>query len=401
MRNPGATLKRECAVAGRCDGAPRRLEARVMSHTDLTALGLQPDELALLQRHRFDAEAFATLRQELAAGRFSAERNRVTNPVEAPSASDIAPWPTDSAPDIATLAQSGKRLIEQGKVAVAILNGGMATRFGGRVKGVVEVVGGLSFLAIKLQAIARAAGPMPVFLMNSFATDSDTRAHLEKNKYFGLPKERVHIISQNISVRLTPAGEIFRDAAGKASFYAPGHGDMLEALATSAAFQAFAAQHNAHIFMSNVDNLGATVEAKVLGAHLTAGQDLTVEVASREGGDTGGAPVRRRGRVEVLEGFRFPKDFDISTLPVFNTNSFIMRARAVRGDMPLTWFRADKKVGDAPVVQFERLLGEATSFVSSHYLLVPRQGPEGRFMPVKTPDDIEAVRPVVKARFGL
>ena len=277
----------------------------------------------------------------------------------------------------------------------------MATRFGGRVKGVVEVVGGLSFLAIKLQAIAKAAGPIQVFLMNSFATDADTRAHLQKNKYFGLDPARVHIVSQNISLRLSAQGKIFRDAAGHVSFYAPGHGDLLEALATSPAYKAFVQGGGALVQISNVDNLGATVEPRVLGAHIEAGQEVTVEVASREGGDSGGAPVRRNNRVEVLEGFRFPQSFDVSTLPVFNTNSFIMQASAVRPDTPLTWFRADKKVGETPVVQFERLLGEVTSFVSSHYLLVPRQGPEGRFMPVKTPDDIEAVRPAVKARFGL
>jgi hypothetical protein len=104
--------------------------------------------------------------------------------------------------------------------------------------------------------------------------------------------------------------------------------------------------------------------------------------------------------VEVLEGFRFPKDFDIARIPVFNTNTMIVDVTAVRADYPLTWFRADKIVDGRPAVQFERLMGEITSFCDATYLTVPRDGPEGRFMPIKTPADLEALRPELRARFA-
>lgn len=375
------------------------------SSTDPTAavkaLGLQPDELNLLQRFNFNASAFLALQGELKAGRFGPERNRVTDPVTAPKSSDVIPWPTSHSAEGKACHEAGLKAIKAGKVAVAILNGGMATRFGGRVKGVVEVVDDLSFIAIKLRDIAKAAGPVPIFLMNSFATDADTQAHFAAHNYFGIPKDRVHFVHQGISMRLTPEGELFRDSAGKPSFYAPGHGDLLTALAQSKAFQAFVQGGGEYITVSNVDNLGATLEPKVIGAHLRAGRDVTVEVASREGGDTGGAPVWRGGKLEVLEGFRFPKGFSTDTLPVFNTNTFVLGCKAVRDDYNLTWFRAEKEAQGHKVVQFERLVGEVTSFVASAYLQVERSGPEGRFMPVKTPQDIDTVRPLVKARFGL
>jgi hypothetical protein len=43
-------------------------------------------------------------------------------------------------------------------------------------------------------------------------------------------------------------------------------------------------------------------------------------------------------------------------------------------------------------VQPERLVGELSAFLPTTYLEVPRDGPRGRFFPVKTPDDLEASR---------
>jgi hypothetical protein len=40
----------------------------------------------------------------------------------------------------------------------------------------------------------------------------------------------------------------------------------------------------------------------------------------------------------------------------------------------------------------ERLIGELSAFVETAYLVTPRSGPQGRFFPVKTPEDLEALR---------
>ncbi len=40
------------------------------------------------------------------------------------------------------------------------------------------------------------------------------------------------------------------------------------------------------------------------------------------------------------------------------------------------------------VIQFERLVGQLTAFLPSHFLIVPR----GRFLPVKDPEELEARR---------
>lgn len=365
---------------------------------DIASLDLPAATRELLERHHFDAETFFRLRADLLGGLFTAERNRVTEPVAPPEPNDLTPWPTGKEAD--ELATAGRDLLESGAVGVVVLNGGMATRFGGGVKGVVEVVEGRSFLGIRLSNIAAFGAKAPAFLMSSFATDEQTREHLTANDYFGLSHDRVFQMTQRVSLRIRADGELYLDPNGLPSPYAPGHGDIFEVLAENPGFRRFVDGGGKCVMIGNVDNIGATVSPVVIGAHLRGGKPATVEVAPREGGDKGGAPVRIRDRVEILEHFRFPAELDINRVPVFNTNTLVLDVDAIRSDYDLTWFRADKEINGEPVVQFERLMGEVTSFVDATYLRVPREGAEDRFMPVKTPTDLEAVRERVRERIA-
>ena len=84
--------------------------------------------------------------------------------------------------------------------------------------------------------------------------------------------------------------------------------------------------------------------------------------------------------------------------PVFNTNTFVLDAGAIDVDFPLTWFAVNKTVDAKAAVQFERLVGELTAFLDSAFLRVERHGPDARFQPIKTPEDIDKELPdIVKA----
>jgi UTP--glucose-1-phosphate uridylyltransferase len=122
--------------------------------------------------------------------------------------------------------------------------------------------------------------------------------------------------------------------------------------------------------------------------HLLAGRPLTSEVARKEG-DLGGAPVRVDGRLQLLEGPRFPASFDQDLVPVFNTNTALIDLDALDREYDLTWLYVEKRVGDTAAVQLERLYHEVSAFVPTTYLEVPRRGPRGRFFPIKTPADLE------------
>ena len=319
----------------------------------------------ILERYCFDEQLFEQLRSRVASGELSEEANLVRGELEPLREDDLARLPEEAEPDF-------------GGVAVAVLNGGMATRFGGAVKGLVEAVDGVSFLDWKLRDAERAG--VPVVLMNSFATDEETREHLGD-------RDDVVVFSQSVLLRLEPDGGVFPGP----SPYSPGHGDF----AAFAPVERLRAAGIRTLMLSNVDNLGARVDPRVIAAHRAAGNPVTVEVAPAQG-DPGGAPVRVNGRPQIVEGFRFPPGFDPHALPVFNTNSLVVEVDALEERHPLTWFYVEKEVGGRTAVQLERLVNELSAFVPTTFLLVPRDGPRSRFVPVKTPEDLERSRPLLR-----
>ncbi|MGH2587986.1 MAG: UTP--glucose-1-phosphate uridylyltransferase [Dehalococcoidia bacterium] len=348
----------------------------------------------------FDPALFERLRAEVGAGRLSPESNVVRGTIEPPRAEDITrlPEPGESGWDAAY--ERGAEAIRQGQVAMTVLNGGMATRFGGGVKGIVEAVDGRSFLEWKLAEAARVAaalgGTVPCLVMNSFATDKPTVDFLGSCGERGATLPQPIFFTQFVSLRLNRDGSLFRESDGRPSLYAPGHGDFPEALRRSGVLGRLCDRGVRQIMLSNVDNLGARVDPAVVGAHLLAARPITVEVTAKEPGDSGGAPARVDGRVIHLERFRFPPDFDQDSIPVFNTNSFVFDLEALEQDVALTWFYVEKSVEDRPAVQLERLVNELTSFLPTTFLQVPRGGPRGRFFPIKEQEDLPAAQPTLR-----
>jgi len=346
---------------------------------------------SLLRRFGFDEALFGELRARVAAGELRPESNVVRGTVEPPPEDAIERLPAPDETGYDQARETGLQALRAGEVAVAVLNGGMATRFGGRVKGIVEAVDGRSFLEWKLLDAARAAqvvgAPVPFVVMNSFQTDAPTRAWFEERGGDGLPDPI--FFSQFISLRLRPDGSLFLDREGRPSPYGPGHGDFAFALRASGTLERLRERGVRLLALSNVDNLGARVDPAVLGLHRLRGRAMTAEVADKREGDAGGAPARLDGHTMLLEGFRFPPDFDASRIPVFATNSFVFELDALAEDYPLTWFCVHKEVDGRPAVQLERLVNELSTFLSTTYLAVRRTGPRGRFFPIKTPADLE------------
>src|SRR5262245_3843186 len=115
----------------------------------------------------FDAAQFDALRGALSRGELSPNKARLPAPPR--PLGEGAPLVTLSPADRDERRAAGTAAIRAGRVAALILNGGMATRFGGVVKGIVPVIADrpdLSFLSVKLAALrsaaARAGGRVPV-----------------------------------------------------------------------------------------------------------------------------------------------------------------------------------------------------------------------------------------------
>lgn len=313
----------------------------------------------------------------------AATSNAVTGTLTPPAADDVRLLPAPGTEAHRALAKRGRDALAAKQVGVVILAGGMATRFGGVVKAVVPVLEQRTFLQLKLDDVRHAGAEVPVYVMSSFATHERLRQHVQE-----LGARHVEVFPQFVSLRLTPEGQLFHEADGDVSPYATGHGDLTFALRQSGLLAKFRAAGGTLLMMSNVDNLGATLDPAVIGAHLERGVALSAEVVRKAKGDKGGAPARLNGTPQIIEGFRFPPGFDQDSIPVFNTNTFVMDAAAIDRDFALPFYRVEKKVDGATAVQFERLVGELTAFLPSTFLEVPREGVESRFLPAKDPDEL-------------
>ncbi len=364
---------------------------------------LTGEERAFLDAFGFDEVAFCDLAGHVGKDGYDPSFNWVKGHLSPPPPGTLEHLPLRGSLAWEAVESAGAQALAEGKVAVVLLNGGMATRFGGVVKGIVEALPGRSFLQLAAQKLLdleeRWGGRIPFLLMNSFATDEATRRHLDSSRHLGLDPSQIRTFIQRIMPRLRPDGALFRDSQGQASFYGPGHGDLGDSLRDSGCLSWLEAQGVRMILTYNVDNLGAGPLPEVVGQHLMSGVSLTAELVERLNGDSGGCPALLDGKVQIFESFRFPPSFDATQVPVFNTNTLLLNLEVLRASHPLTWFQVKKQVSGGEVIQFERLVGELTAQVSSQYLVVPRFGVSGRFLPVKTPGDLAALQPLYREMF--
>lgn len=355
----------------------------------------------------FDAALFERLRHALARGELSHAGARLTaapRPLGAGDLVDLAAGRHDA------WRARGEAALRDGKVAALILNGGMATRFGGVVKGVVPVLPDrhdLSFLAVKLAGVRAAGAAVPAVIMHSFATAESSREHLAAIDWAGLaPSARLEfeqsllprVLPDGAPVALLPGADALPDTA---VYAAPGHGDTLRRVRDSGTVAELRARGVEHVLVSNVDNLGASLDPVVLGAHLEAvdaGAELSVEVVPREPGDAGGCVALLGDRPAIVEAFRLPAGTDLGHYPHFNTNTLWITRAALEREHPLTWFPVGRTIewpdrGEIAVIQFEQLIGQITESARTACLLVDR----GRFLPIKTREDLAAARAAMTA----
>lgn len=289
------------------------------------------------------------------------------------------------------------------RLAVIKLNGGLGTTMHlDRAKSLVEVREGRSFLALMAEQIerlrTRTGARLPLLLMNSFRTREDSHDALAGfANPDGLPLD---FLQHRVPRVLARSGAPYGDPADEESWAPPGHGDVYLALHTSGLLDRLLGAGYRWAFVSNGDNLGATVEPALCADFVERGRALAMEVTDKSPADRkGGTLVRRGGRLFLLERSMVTADElddfgDLARFPVFNTNSLwidLMAARvALDGDLlelPLIVNR--KRVEGQPIIQFETAMGAAIGCFSS---TVGYRVSRARFAPVKTTEDLLAVR---------
>ncbi len=342
---------------------------------------LPAETLGLLKEHGFDPEWLT------AQADFSRSRQRtnvVSGNITLLDEAQILSVPAPGTAEEKRCKDLGETALSEGRCALSVLAGGMATRMGGVVKALVPAAGGKTFLELRLaeqQALKKRYGALPpLWLMTSHATHRDIEIALEQA---GNPAG-VSLFRQGLSVRLTEEGEVFRTADGKPSLHATGHGDFVDCLKKSGLLKEFVTGGGTYVLSTNLDNLGGGLDPVLIGMHLSQECAVTSEVVDKEQDDRGGIPVRLDGKPVVLEEFRLPPGFDPSKVRVFNVNSFAFDASQLLDlEMEFTFFEVKKNVEGQTGVQYERLINEVTFHLPTQYVRVPRVGAASRFLPVK------------------
>ena len=294
------------------------------------------------------------------------------------------------------------------------LNGGLGTGMGlEKAKSLVNIKDGLNFLDFIAHQVkhmrAHFGEPLAFMLMNSFATSADTLEFLKKHpeiKTLGLPLE----FQQNMAPKVTADGfaPAEWDEAPQCEWCPPGHGDLYPAIVGSGTLDLLLDKGYKYMFVSNSDNLGATMDVKLLTWFVESGAPFAMEVAARTDADKKGGHLARAkcgGGLLLRESAQCPEedesDFqDVSKHRFFNTNNLWVNLAALKaayteynGVLPLPVMKNAKTVdprskSSTKVLQLETAMGAAIQcFKGSQAILIPRT----RFAPVKTTNDLLAL----------
>ena len=179
---------------------------------------------------------------------------------------------------------------------------------------------------------------VPLVLMNSFLTDEDTMKIIRKYSGF---KVSIKTFNQSCFPRinkesLMPIGRSYNPDENVDAWYPPGHGDFYQAFARSGLLDDFVKMGRKFCFISNTDNLGATVDLNILNMCLNGREEFIMEVTEKTRADVkGGTLIHYEGKLRLLEVAQVPKDqledfMSVKKFNVFNTNNLWISMPAIQ-----------------------------------------------------------------------
>src|SRR5580692_4738445 len=300
------------------------------------------------------------------------------------------------------------------RTVVLKLNGGLGTGMGlEKAKSLLKVRDELTFLDIIasqfLHLRSTVASKLRLLLMNSFSTSSDTAAALASYPELGDPKQLELMQNKVPKIDVESLAPIDWPPNPSLEWCPPGHGDIYPSLLGSELLDQLLKEGKNFLFVSNSDNLGATLDLRLLDLFARSSAPFLMEVTARTAADRKGGHLARRNsdqrfllresaqcRVEDLVTFQ-----DVERYGYFNTNNLWIRLDALRAELdrgngllPLPLIRNEKTVdprdkSTPKVLQLETAMGAAIAcFQAAGAIEVPRS----RFSPVKTTSDLLGIR---------
>jgi UTP--glucose-1-phosphate uridylyltransferase len=294
------------------------------------------------------------------------------------------------------------------------LNGGLGTSMGlERAKSLLQVRPGLTFLDVIvrqfLQTRSEHSTELGLFFMNSFNTSADTKNALACYPELGGPGTMELLQSKAPKIDAQTLSPAAWPKNPQLEWCPPGHGDIYPSLLGSGLLKSLLDEGKKFLFVSNSDNLGATLDLRILQYFADSGASFLMEVTRRTAADRKGGHLARRnrdGRLLLRESAQCHQEDEAAFQNIerhrfFNTNNLWIHLEALRdalavcnGFIPLPMIRNQKNIDprdktSPKVYQLETAMGAAIEcFAGAGAIEVPRS----RFAPVKTTGDLLAVR---------
>ncbi|CAI5471687.1 unnamed protein product [Closterium sp. Yama58-4] len=346
--------------------------------------------------------------------------------IKSPTDQEVVPY--DDLPEVPQDPAVVKELLS--KLAVMKLNGGLGTTMGCTgPKSVIEVRNGQTFLDLILKQIetlnAKYGSNVPLVLMDSFNTHDDTLKILEKYTDSAV---KIKYFNQSQYPRVVAEDNTPWPAKGrkdKAAWYPPGHGDVFPALCNSGVLDQLLAEGIEYVFLANADNLGATVDLRILNFIVQNNNEYCLEVTPKTLADVkGGTIINYDGKlqpfllfpllrypppppflcsyarpVQLLEIAQVPPEHvsefkSIEKFKIFNTNNIWLNLAAIKRLVESDALKLDiipnpKEVDGVKVLQLETAAGAAMKFFDR---AIGVNVPRSRFLPVKATSDLLLVQ---------
>jgi len=248
-------------------------------------------------------------------------------------------------------------------------------------------------------------GNVEFMLMNSYATSQQSRGFLSEH----FPQFNWAELMQNQVPKVDKAtmGPASWPKDPSHEWCPPGHGDLYVSLAGSGELDKLLTQGFEYMFVSNSDNLGASLDIKLLERFADSESTFMMEVCQRTASDkkgghlavnasTGELLLRETAQCSDADKDRFE---DYKRYRYFNTNNLWIKLRALKELMAKDQLRLPvmfnyktvdpKDKRSSAVVQLEIAMGAAIAdFPRATAIEVPRS----RFAPVKKCSDLLVLR---------
>lgn len=287
------------------------------------------------------------------------------------------------------------------KIAVLKLNGGLGTSMGCiGPKSLVPIFKNKNFLNIIQEQLSFFESSykinMPLILLNSFNTHSQTEHFFkEKNNPF-------NAIIQNQFPKIDALSNdpFISTVNPEQEWNPPGHGDVFLALHESGWIDHLINDDKDYIFISNSDNIGATIDISIPNYMAENNIDFLMETTKKTKLDVkGGTLVRLNNKLTLLERAQvetnhLPEFENIQKFKIFNTNNIWINLKKLKNKMKenpflLPLIANPKTVNNRNIVQLETAMGAAINlFDNAITCVVPRT----RFLPVKKTSDLMLLR---------